>query len=439
MRTNREARPGALAVVIGAGPYGLAIAAHLQRSGVPIRIFGEPMWSWLQAMPRGMFLKSAPDSSDIASPVPGRALADYYALAGLRPLADGEPVPIEVFSSYGLWFAEQHALEIESSRVLRVARAGNGFDVVLGSGEELRAATVVVASGHVAHAYTPTPLTAGLGVPNADGLLSHSAHHSDLGVFRGRRVAVVGAGQSALESAALLRDNGACPILLVRTKALQWTDGPAGDLAHSRRWNVIRNTPSPLGDGLSLRILHDGAPLIRFAPAAMRLGALRRALGPAGAWWLQERVDNHVEARLGTAITTAAPIGNDTVRLTLRGTDARRYAEVIDVDHVIAATGYHFDLDSIAFLDASLRNSIARTAGYPRLSGSFESSEPGLYFAGLGAAATFGPLLRFVCGTALASRRIARAIESPRASKRDLRSRKRLVQADVPSSAAVGQ
>lgn len=440
MRGIRLARVEAVTVVIGAGPYGLAIAAHLRSLSVPTRVFGDPMGSWRHAMPRGMFLKSAPDASNIATPVPGRALADYYAAAGLRPLAEDEPVPIDAFSAYGLWFTEQHKLEIEPSRITRVARTGNAFDVVLDSGEEMRAAAVVVASGHVAHAYTPVALTAGLGIPQAEGLLSHATQHSDLSVFRGRRVAVVGAGQSALESAALLQEAGAMPLLLVRGRTIRWGEAPAKDRRHSRLGDAIRKPPSPLGAGWSLRVLHDGAPLVRAMPKAMRLATLDRALGPAGAWWLRARVDGDVETRLGTSIASAETISNDTVRLTLRGTDTRGDDVTLDVEHVIAATGYHFDIASIAFLDATLRNSIVRTAGYPRLSGSFESSEPGLHFAGLGAAATFGPLLRFACGSGLASRRIAHAIASRQpALRRYLHVQKRPAEANPRSSAVAGQ
>jgi hypothetical protein len=434
------ARAESVTVVIGAGPYGLAIAAHLRSLRVATRVFGDPMGSWRHAMPTGMFLKSAPDASNIATPFPGRRLADYCAAAGLVPLEDGEAVPIEVFCGYGLWFADQHKLEIEPSHVTRVARAGNAFDVALDSGEEMRAAAVVIASGHVAHAYTPFALRTGLGTPQADGLLSHAAQHSDLSVFRGRRVAVVGAGQSALESAALLHEAGAVPFLLVRGTTVRWGQAPATNRRHSRLGDAISKPASPLGAGWSLRILADGAPFVRAMPRAMRLAVLNRALGPAGAWWLRARVDGDVETRLGTSIVSAEPISKDTVRLTLRCADTPGDDVCLDVEHVIAATGYHFDVASVGFLDATLRDSIVRTAGYPRLSGSFESSEPGLHFAGLGAAGTFGPLLRFVCGSGLASRRIAHAVASRQpAAMRYLRMKNRPTDGDSRSSAIAGQ
>ena len=44
--------------IIGAGPYGLSLAAHLQGAAIPFRIFGSPMDSWRKLMPKGMLPKS---------------------------------------------------------------------------------------------------------------------------------------------------------------------------------------------------------------------------------------------------------------------------------------------------------------------------------------------------------------------------------------------
>jgi hypothetical protein len=83
----------------------------------------------------------------------------------------------------------------------------------------------------------------------------------------------------------------------------------------------------------------------------------------------------------------------------------------IAVDHVIAATGYRVDVDKLHFLAPDIRTRIARSASWPRLSSTLESSVLGLYFTGLAAAASFGPVLRFVCGTAFAAPAVARGIQ----------------------------
>src|SRR5207248_11535645 len=52
-------------VVIGAGPYGLSVAAHLRAAGIPTLTLGTPMAFW-RSMPAGMFLRSAPSASSLS-------------------------------------------------------------------------------------------------------------------------------------------------------------------------------------------------------------------------------------------------------------------------------------------------------------------------------------------------------------------------------------
>lgn len=55
-------------LVVGAGPYGLSIASHAAAAGLKVRVFGRPMASWRDHMPRGMFLKSEPWASNLSDP-----------------------------------------------------------------------------------------------------------------------------------------------------------------------------------------------------------------------------------------------------------------------------------------------------------------------------------------------------------------------------------
>src|SRR5215210_5256957 len=183
-------------VVIGAGPYGLSAAAHLIRAGVNVRVFGEPMESWTRHMPNGMLLRSRWEASHIGDPDHKLGLGSFEAASGLGRT---EPVPLARFVDYGRWFQEHAVAGLERRRVARVSPDTHGFRVELEDGDALRAERVVVAAGIVPFAWRP-PQFAGL--PPA--LVSHTADHADLGVFERLRVAVVGGGQSALESAALL-------------------------------------------------------------------------------------------------------------------------------------------------------------------------------------------------------------------------------------------
>jgi cation diffusion facilitator CzcD-associated flavoprotein CzcO len=398
-------RPAPAAVVIGGGPYGLSVAAHLIERGVRVRVFGDAMSSWRRNMPVGMFLKSTPSASSISAPRPGYTLADFCELEGTPPLDEDDVVPIDLFLRYGTWFQEQ-LVPLEPERITHVTRRGGGYHVELDSGEVINTPVVIVASGHVGYAHVPAelmPLAGGEALPTAR--LSHTCHWDDLSRFAGREVAVIGAGQSALESAALLNEAGAGAHLVVRARRIIWSDPPTGEAP--TWWQNVLQPPSPLGEGWSHVISHRGAPLVRYLPARARLAMVKYILGPFGSWWLHDRVVGQVHTVTGRRIESSTVQGDKAV-LNLVGKRGAR--EQLVVDHVLAATGYRVDVDAIDFLDAPLRARVDRVAGSPVLGAGFESSVPGLYFVGLSAAATFGPLLRFVCGTEFAAPRLARAV-----------------------------
>src|SRR5258707_6859877 len=90
-------------VVVGAGPYGLSVAAHLRARGVPFRIFGRPMDSWLAHMPKGMMLKSDGFASDIYDPDGDFTLKQFCSERGIEYSDAGVPVRLETLAA--LWLA----------------------------------------------------------------------------------------------------------------------------------------------------------------------------------------------------------------------------------------------------------------------------------------------------------------------------------------------
>ncbi|MFI1972244.1 NAD(P)-binding domain-containing protein [Streptomyces cinnamoneus] len=394
-------------VVIGAGPYGLSVAAHLRAAGVPVRVFGEIMGSWRHAMATGMFLKSTPAATDLTAPVPGGRLADFCRATGVEELTELTPIPCTTFVDYGMWFAQRYVGPVASVPVSLVERAGSGFTVQLEGGEELEAAAVVVATGLGALAHIPRRLRhlAPEG-PGPRGPLSHTSQHTDLSRYAGRRVVVVGGGQSALESAALLHEGGADVQVLVRAPRVRWGERPQLWRPVSRR---LAAPASALGTGWTLAVVCRAPGTVRHLPASARMLLFRRALAPAGGWWLRDRVEGVVPVRTSCRIRQAHMDGPE-VRLWVEGVGDDR-AE-LSVDHVLAATGYRLDVDALPFLTPAVRLAVARVAGSkaPCLSGAFESCVPGLYFTGSLAAPTFGPMLRFVAGTGFAARRITAAL-----------------------------
>jgi cation diffusion facilitator CzcD-associated flavoprotein CzcO len=396
------------AVVIGAGPYGLATASHLAARGVEHRVFGTPMGGWLEHMPIGMFLKSTALDSSIGSPHPKTGIGNWCEAAGVQPYdKDGGevPIPIAEFIEYGKWFQQREVPNLEQQQVARVARMSSGFEVELTSGERFTSATVTAAIGTAPFAYVPPELRlAGDGAHGACGLVSHSRDHRDLSVFSGKDVAVIGRGQSALETAALLHESGAVVHVLVRSPDVMWAGTPSK--ADPGVLQKLRSPPAKLGDGWPQLLVTRYTGAYRYLPDRVRLAGLRKILGPFGAWWLKPRFEG-IDLRLQTKVAAAVP-QPDGVRLDLVDRDGMRSR--LDCDHVIAATGYRVHPDSFNFLSEELSGALTTLEGSPRLTRNFESSVPGLFFNGLAAASTFGPMMRFVCGSEFAAPRVAEGV-----------------------------
>ncbi|MBN0046661.1 FAD-dependent oxidoreductase [Streptomyces actuosus] len=385
--------------VIGAGPFGLSTAAHLSARGIPVRVFGEPMVSWRDHMPAGMLLKSTPAASDIDAPRPGHTLVDYCDAADIpRLVTDEDIIPVRTFIDYGQWFQQSLVPGLERVRVISVDRAPGrpGFELKLDSGESFTARAVVVATGLSGLAHLPGELAAGAADgPSPTGPLSHSSQHHDLGRFSGRELLVVGAGQSALETAVLAAEAGARVRVVAR-----------GRVAFGAPpWEQPRLRPeSPFGRAWSLWALSYYPHPYRFLPAGLRHLLVRRVLGPLGAWWLRGRFEGKVEVSEVDRVVRMETAAGRTV-LTVR-THAGGVQQ-LSADHVMAATGYRVDIAAMDFLGHELRTELAVSRGTPVLGAGYASSVPGLYFTGLPAAASYGPVMRFVCGTEFASPRLA--------------------------------
>ncbi|MGW0419312.1 FAD-dependent oxidoreductase [Streptomyces sp. NPDC003015] len=386
--------------VIGAGPFGLSTAAHLRARGIPVRVFGDPMVSWRDHMPAGMLLKSTPAASNLDAPQPGHTLVDYCDAAGIpRLVTDQDIVPVETFIAYGQWFQQKLVPELEQVRVVSVDRAERGdFQLKLDSGESFTARAVVVATGLSGLSHLPRELAAALpDGPAPTGPVSHSSQHHDLTRYAGKELIVVGAGQSALETAVLAAEAGAQVRVVARGRGSVAFGAPP--------WKQPRLRPeSPFGRAWSLWALTYYPHPYRRLPAGARHYLVRRVLGPLGAWWLRDRFEGKVQVTEVDRILKAdTSQGHPSLEVrTDAGTMDRLAA-----DHIIAATGYRVDLAAMDFLGHELRTALAVSRGTPRLGAGYVSSVPGLYFTGLPAAASYGPVMRFVCGTEFASPRLA--------------------------------
>jgi len=354
---------------------------------------------WERHMPRGMFLRSGAHASNLGDPENRLNLARYREGHGL-PAA--KPVPIEHFVGYGHWFQQQAVPDLDRRTVSHLAPNARGFHVRTADGEEFHARRVVVATGISLFAHRP---------PEFDnfprGLVSHSFDHADLRHLAGKRVVVVGAGQSALESAALLHEVGAQVEIIARAAGTYMLpDFSPGALSKSVRHflSPIARPPFDIMGPRFLSWLLAWPRMYRYAPRAVQNFLTARAVRPAGASWLTGRLAP-IRMTTGCRILEANVTGSQ-LRLRLSdGTDRM-------VDHILLGTGYRVDVKRYGFLSAELRQALHTRDGYPVLKVGFESSVPGLHFMGTPSAATFGPLYRFVVGSKYAARELSASLSA---------------------------
>jgi thioredoxin reductase len=397
--------------IIGAGPYGLSIAAHLKALGVDFRIFGNPMQTWLEHMPEGMRLKSEPFASSLFDPDSRFTLEVYCREKGIPYAKIGRPVPLEVFSSYGLEFQKRFVPDLEKKLVDSLQRCEGGFRIRLEDGESLLARRIVVAAGLTHYGYVP-PILAAL----PKDFMTHSSKHHTLDHFKGREVAVVGAGASAIDLAALLHQAGAQVQILARGQVIRFHNPPAN--LDPSFFDELRTPITGIGPGWKLFMCTNAPLLFRLMPQDFRLDKVKRVLGPAPCWFTKDEVVGKVGLNIGVTIAEAKIQDG---RVSLHISDGTGTPRTIIADHVIAATGYRVDLSRLTFIDSDIQSRVRSVEQTPILSSNFESSVPGLYFVGASAANTFGPLLRFAYGAGFASRRLSRHLAKSAARKSVLR------------------
>lgn len=381
--------------VLGAGPYGLAAGAHLSGiKGLEVRVFGEPMEFWRSFMPSGMFLRSTRSTSDISDPHRSLRFADFGAGS-----AEGlpSPIPRSRFVDYGLWFQKKALPSLDRRRIRRIERALSGFHLTLEDGEKLNSRRVVIAAGIGPFARRPA-VFAGL----SPRFVTHCSDQSDVSRFNGKRVIVVGAGQSALETAALVQEAGGLVEILVREPRIRWygggwrpaAQGPGPSVA---LWKMLY-APTGVGPAGISRIV--GSPhCLRFFPRVVQDAFRKRTLRPTASCSLIDRMKN-ATMTTGRQIVSAEQRGEG-LRLTLNDGSERA------PDHVLLGTGYKVDVSRYSFLAPELLQEVKRTDGFPHLAPGFESTVPGLHFVGAAAGWSFGPLMYFVAGTEFAASTLA--------------------------------
>ena len=388
--------------VIGAGPHGLAAAANLAAAGIETRVFGEPMGFWERHMPVGMLLKSSWRSSHISDPDSAFTL-DRFEDAEGQPV--DRPIRVEDFVRYGRWFGDQINATLDPRFIREVRQVGSAFSLRLEDGEEFTANRVVVAAGVSPFAWRPRQF---VGLPQE--LVSHTFDWPSLGDVPGRHITVIGAGQSALESAALLHEHGAEVELLVRAPGVncipshQTPNTPVGRFVDAALYPPSEVGPRGYNWVAALPDVFSVLP-----PKAKRTVS-KRCLEPWGAHWLPERM-NGVSITSGCAVE-AVTRENGGLKLSLSSGGTRT------TDHVLLGTGYQVDVLRYPFLSESVKRSLHISNGHPILTRGLESSVAGLHFVGAPAAVSYGPVMRFVVGSWYSAPAVAAYISRGRIRRR---------------------
>ncbi len=397
-RWRRSAAGQLPAVIVGAGPNGLAVAAHLRDAGIRTVSFGEPLESWYAHMPAGMLLRSRRRSSHIADPRLELTIDAYERAQQTR--VSNPTITLEEFVEYGRWFQRTAVPDVDTRRVTSIVRDGAAaFRVTVDGGEEVDASRVIVAAGLSPFMNCPEPFAS---LPAA--VRSHSYEHADLAGFAGMRTAVIGSGQSALESAALLHEAGAGVEVLARAPSIRWLGELSGRVptrrsARQRLKESVSLPPTDVGGRLNGWIA--AAPdVFRTAPGSLHPTISYRCIRPAGAGWLQPRLVD-VPISCGRSVVDAR-VDGEAVRLALSDGSTRI------VDRLLLGTGFSIDVRRYPFLGDELLAELELAGGYPVLGPGLESSVAGLHFVGAPAAYSFGPVMRFVVGSWYAAPAIAR-------------------------------
>jgi cation diffusion facilitator CzcD-associated flavoprotein CzcO len=384
--------------VIGAGPYGLSVAAHLNAAGLDVRAFGKTMHFWRNRMPDGMVLKSEGFASNFSHPHHALTLEAFCASRKLPYQRTGLPIPLQTYCDYGHEFQQRFVPNLDQRWVTSLDRRNGRFELRVGDSDVVTARRVVLAPGIGSFQYIPCEL---------DGILGprclHSTEVKDLSPYIGKKVLVIGGGASGVELAGLLSQNGAKVTVATRQPRVAFCGPP-------QRRTVLERIQAPeSGLGTGWRSLACvAAPMVFYRmPQSFRHLVVRKHLGPAPGWTSRAEVERNVTVLLD-ANPEHAYMRGDHPAVTFRVNN--RAQQTIDADYVISATGFRVDVRRMEFISPRIMDKIAMEDRTAALSPHFETSVPGLFMVGVTAANAFGPLLRFVYGTDFAARRLSGAL-----------------------------
>jgi thioredoxin reductase len=386
--------------VIGAGPHGLSLAAHLAARGIDFRVFGKPLSTWAEHMPKNMVLKSDGFVSNLSAPASDSTLKTYCGKHRIPYADEGLPVALDAFLEYATSFRKRFVPMLEEVNVVALRPDGDLFGLTLETGEQLHARNVVLAIGITCFAWTPKVLGQ---LPRE--YVTHSYAYRDCAQFKGQEVAVIGSGASAIDLAWQLHEQGASARIIARASEIDFNKVP--DAYEESLIGRLHRPASGIGRGWRSYFCAQAPLLFYRLPETLRMRAIASHMHPAGGWFMREKIEQNVPTMLGRSLKSADARNG---QVSLKLVDRAGREDVVVCDHVIAATGYEPDMRKVPFLEPELVSKISPRPNVTLLSDTFETAVSGLYTVGLPAMYNFGPLMRFMVGAEFAAPRVASAL-----------------------------
>jgi FAD-dependent urate hydroxylase len=372
-------------LTIGAGPFGLSLAAYAGELGIENRIHGSPMSFWYEHMPEGMYLRSACDWHLDAAGVD--TIEAYLDTLGLTP-DDVEPLSLPSYFGYTTWFQSQRDLNPDPRMILALDQVDRGFAASLEDGSKVTADNVAVALGFRHFQHVPEELAAILPA----GRYQHTCDLVDLAQLSGRRCLIVGGRQSAFEWAALLHEAGATSVDVVHRHASPrftesdwtWVNPLVESMVDDPGW--YRRLTTQQQKDVNQRLWAEG----------------RLKVEP----WLEHRLAHEsIRIHPRTNIVGCTELANRTLSVDLDDGSTLR------VDDIVLATGYRPDVRRVPLLAAgNILGRLETRNHLPVLDEHFQTNLPGLFITSMLAVQDFGPFFAFTGSVRTSTRLIGDAL-----------------------------
>lgn len=371
-------------LIIGAGPFGLAVAAQASHLGIKHVVVGKPMEFWRKNMPAGMYLRSACDWH--LDPAGVHTIDNFLAERG-QTAKDVEPLSLEFYLSYVEWFREQKQIASLPLHIERLNVSDSDFIATTTDGDTIKARNVVIAPGFTHFTNIPAELKSRL----PSGRFVHTCDFVDFSNARGKRYLIIGGRQSAFEWAALLVEEGASAIYITHrhdspafaVADWSWVNPMVDAIGKNPTW--FRNLSQEEKDEVNHRLWAEG----------------RLKVEP----WLEARLNTdrvHVLPRT-EVIECVDRNGELDVKLS--------NGESITCDQIVLATGYKVDITRLPVLSAgNILNQLETRNGFPVLDEHFQTSVKGLFITSMPATQDFGPFFAFTISVRVSAQLICEAL-----------------------------